>query len=42
MRNNNWTSKELKVVLLTTSRIKSSILGISINSKLIKKGELFI
>ena len=41
MKSNNWTPEELKEALLTNSKINFSISNISINSELVKKGELF-
>ena len=38
----NWKSQDLKNVISTSSKIHSSINNISINSKLVKKGDLFI
>jgi len=42
MKNNNWTPEELKVALETDTKINFPVSNISINSELIKKGELFI
>ena len=42
MKSNNWTPEELKEALLTNSKINFPISNISINSELVKKGELFI
>ena len=41
MKSNNWTPEELKEALLTNSKINFPISNISINSELVKKGELF-